>query len=118
MLNINDFKQIYRRKAEKISDGSAAVRLELDRVDPKILRVLTHITVEDQTTSFTKSRLGISNGAVDFYLDELTTIAASELAVSRSDILLGEGDIFFAELTGTTSGDVLVMNCIGWELEI
>ena len=43
------------------------------------------------------------------------TLAANELAVSKSDILLGEGDVFFAELTGTTDGDILVMTCVGWE---
>ena len=117
-MNVNDFSRLYRRKIMNVSDGSSTIRLRLDRVDPKILRVLTHVTVEDQTTLFTKCRLGISNGAIDCYLDELTTIAANELAVSRSDILLGEGDVFFAELTGTTSGDMLVMNCVGWELAL
>ncbi|HEA66031.1 hypothetical protein LCGC14_1989150 [marine sediment metagenome] len=117
-MNIQDFSQIYRRKVRGVSDGSSTIRLKLGRVGPKKLRVLTHVTVEDRTTSFTKCRLGTSNGAIDFYLDELTTLAAAELAVSRSDILLGESDVFFAELTGTTSGDDLVMNCIGWELKI
>ncbi|GAJ15430.1 unnamed protein product, partial [marine sediment metagenome] len=41
-----------------------------------------------------------------------------ELAVSRSDILLGEGDVFFADLIGTTTGDSLVMSCLGWELDL
>lgn len=117
-MNINDFDRLYRRKTDKRSDGSATFRLKLDPVDRKTLRVLTHVTVENQTTAYTKCRLGIQSGAVDHYLDELQTIAADELAVSRSDIILGEGDRFFAELTGTTSGDDLIMSCIGWELSL
>lgn len=113
--NVNDFDQLYRRTVRKTSDGSATVRLELDRIKARQLRHLTHVTVEDHTTAYTKSRLGIDASGLDHYLDELTTIALDELAVSRSDIILGEGDVFFAELTGTTSGDKLVMTCVGWE---
>ncbi|MBA7524712.1 hypothetical protein ES705_16854 [subsurface metagenome] len=114
--NINDFNQLYRRNITKIGDGSTLIPLQLNRIDPKTLRNLTHVTVENQTNAYTKCQLGINSSGLIYYLDELLTIAAAELAVSRSDILLGEGDVFFAELTGTTSGDLLVMNCIGWEL--
>jgi hypothetical protein len=113
LLNINDFSRLYRRT--KRGDGltGSTVYIKLNPVAPGQIRVLSHVTVEDQTTAFTKCRLGINNGGVLHYLDELQTIAADELAVSRSDILLGEGDTFFAELTGTTTGDVLVMTCLG-----
>lgn len=118
MHNINDFTRLYRRTLTQKSDGAAITRLKLDAVKPRRLRVLSHVTVEDQTTAYTKCRLAINSGSRDHYLDELTTIAADELAVSRSDILLGEGDYFFAELTGTSAGDLLVMTCIGWEIDL
>lgn len=113
--NINDFDQLYRRTIKEKAGATSPHRLKLERVDARRIRVLSHVTVEDQTKSYTKCRLGINNGGNDHYLDELVTIAADELAVSRSDIILGEGDIFFAELTGTTSDDDLVMTCVGWE---
>lgn len=91
------------------------VRLALNPIPPKKLRVLTHVTVENKTSPYTKCRLGITTTGRDHYLDELQTIAANELAVSRSDILLGERDVFFAELTGTDTGDDLVLTCVGWE---
>lgn len=117
MMNINEFDRLYRRSIAKISTGSATFNLKLDRIDARRVRVLTHVSVENKTTAYTKCRLGINAGGVIHYLDELQTIAADELAVSRSDITLGEGDIFFAELTGTTSGDELIMNCVGWEMK-
>lgn len=113
--NINDFDRLYRRTVRDTSNGSATVRLQLDRLKATRFRLLTHVTVENETTAYTKCRLGIDASGVDHYLDELPTIAADELAVSRSDIILGEGDVFFAELTGTSNGDHLVMTCIGWE---
>lgn len=117
-MNINDFSRLYRQTVNEVSDGSSTVRLKLDRVGARVARTLSHVTVENETTSFTKCRLGIQAGKRDHYIDELETPDADELAVSRSDILLGEGDVFFAELTGTTDGDKIVMTCVGWELDL
>lgn len=118
MFNINTFSSLYRRKITGAGVTGSVVYLKLDKIDPKTLRVLTHVTVENQTLAYIKCRLGIDASGRIHYLDELTTIAAKELAVSRSDILLGEGDVFFAELTGTDTGDVLIMTCVGWELDL
>ena len=116
--NINTFTQLYRRTKHKLGVTGSAVRIELSRIKPRMVRVLSHVTVENETSAFDKCRLGITNGGLNHYLDELQTIAACELCVSRSDIILGEGDIFFAELTGTISDDVLLMTCVGWEQDL
>jgi len=114
-VNINDFSRLYRRTIKEKAGATSPHRIELDRVGAKTLRMLTHVTVENQTLAYTKCRLGISNSGNDHYLDELTDPAAGELAVSRSDVLLGEGDVFFAELTGTVENQLLTMTCVGWE---
>lgn len=113
--NIYDFDRLYRRKKKGLGITGAVVYLKLKPLSPGKVRVLTHVTVENTANDYTKCRLGIDHGGIVYCLDELTTIVADELAVSRSDILLGEGDCFFAELTGTTTGDELIMTCIGWE---
>lgn len=113
--NINDFSRLYRRTKGKLGVSGSAVRIELGRIKPRVIRVLSHVTVENESNAFTKCRLGITNGGVNHYLQELQTIAACELCVSSSDVILGEGDVFFAEFTGTTDNDVLVMTCVGWE---
>jgi len=117
-FNINNFSQLYRRTVVGAGATGEVVRLALGRIKPKALRVLTQVTVENQKSEYTKCRLGIDASGRDHYLDEITNMTAAELAVSRSDILLGESDIFFAELTGTTTGDVLVMTCVGWEANL
>lgn len=115
MSNIFDFDQIYRRTLRAYGVTGGVVKIKLDRVFPKTLLVLTHVTVENRSSPFTKVRLAIDAGGVIHYLDELITVAKDELVVSRSDILLGEGDSFYTEFTGTTTGDILVFTCIGWK---
>jgi len=112
--NISDFNQLYRRTLPGVGVTGSVYRFRLGPIGAKTLRVLTHVTVENQTSGYTKCRLGISAGGKDHYLEELQNIAAEELAVSHSDVLLGEGDYFFADLTGVTTGDSLVFTAIGW----
>lgn len=118
MRNTNDFDRLYRRTITEKRGATSPHRVKLGRVGAQKLRTLTHVTVENQTSALTKCRLGISSGGRDHYLDELQTVAADELVVSRSDILLGEGDVFFAELTGGAADDLLVMTCVGWEQDL
>jgi len=115
MPNIFDFDLLYRRTVNETAGSADPHYIKLGRVGARKLRFLSHVTVENKTHDYTKLRIGIDNGRVLHYFDELTTIVADELAVSRSDIQLGEGDVFFAELTGITTGDKLVMTCIGWD---
>lgn len=118
MFNINEFDCLYRRKKRGKGITGADVRISLKPIKAKTLRLLTHVTVENETSALTKVRLGISNRGEDYCLDELQTIAANELCVSRSDIVLMDGDVFFAEFTGTTDDDVLVMVANGWERKL
>ena len=115
MPNIFDFDRLYRRTVSASGDSAAVVYLELGRVGPGRFRVLTHVTVENKTDTTTKFRLAIRHAGRLHYLDELDAVAAAELAASRSDILLGEQDVFCAELTGTSDGDELLLTAIGWE---
>ncbi|MBA7665865.1 hypothetical protein ES703_73939 [subsurface metagenome] len=115
MPNIFDFDRLYRRTVAGSGDASAVVYLDLDPIKPGRFRVLTHVTVENKTDTSTYFRLAIRRAERLHYIDELKNPIAGELAVSRSDILLGEQDIFCAELTDTHAVDELVMSAIGWE---
>ena len=118
MPNIFDFDTLFRRTIRSAGLTGSVVTIALERISPKTLLVLTHVTVEDKTNSFTKVRLAIDRGGFIHYLDELTTIAAAELVVGSDVIPLGEGDVFITELTGTTTGDVLVFTCVGWKQRV
>lgn len=118
MPNLYDFTRLYRRTVTGVGVEDGTQRLELGRLGARKIRVLTHVTVEDKTNDLDLCRLGIISSGRDHYIDELTDPLEDELMVSRSDILLGEGDIFFAELTGQDNGDKLVMTAIGWEIDL
>jgi len=115
MPNIYDIDRLYRRKVTGAGSTGETIRLDLDPVKAKTLRVLTHVTVENTDNAYTQVRLGIDAGGVIHYLDELDAPAAGELAVSRSDILLGEGDVFFARCVLTAANNTLILNAVGWE---
>ena len=115
LLDMNKFERLYRRKMKALGLTASTVYIKLKPVAAGKIRVLTHVTVENTGNDYTKVRLGIDNGGVLYYLDELASPTADELAVARSDVLLGEGDRFFAELIGTTTGNELIMTCCGWE---
>lgn len=115
-MNINDFDRLYReRKAAPGLTGSSVI-METERVGPGRIRVLTHVSIENKTNAYTKCRLSIYNGATDFMLDEAIFPDEDELLVHPKDILLGEGDILRATLTGTTTADKLELHAIGWEM--
>lgn len=117
MIDLNVIKVPFREKLTAAGDSAAAVFVYSKPIKPGILRNLTHVSAENLSNDFTKIRIGISNLGQLFYLDELQTVVANELCVSVNDLLLFEGDRFFAEFTGTTTGDLLVLVSIGWEIE-
>lgn len=118
MHNLNSFDRLYRRTITEKAGAADPYYLKLDKVPPRRVRVLTHVTVENKTDGYDACRLGFDSRGRLHYLDELTKPLVTELAVSRSDIVLMEGDIFFAELAGGIEDDVVVMTCVGWELDL
>ena len=116
--SIYDFDRLYRRKITDKAGATSPHRLKLGRVGAGKIRVLTHVTVENTESTYDKVRLGIENLGNVFYLDELIAPAEDELAVSRSDMLLGEGDVFFAELEGCGEDEPLIMTCVGWDKDL
>ena len=116
--NIYDMERLYRRKVQGSGSTGETVRLDLDPVKAKTLRVLTHVTVENTENDYTRVRLGIDAIGVIHYLDELSSPTKDELAVSRSDILLGEGDVFFAQCVLSAANNTLILNAIGWEVKL
>lgn len=118
LFDIMKFQRLYRRTLTRTGDVGATVYIKLGQVGPGKIRVLTHVTVENRTDTTTQIRIGIDHGGILHYVDELKTVVATELVVSRSHILLGEGDRFFSELIGTHDIDELVMTCLGWEQKL
>lgn len=117
MTRITEFDRLYRRKIRAAGVTGSVVRMQTKPLGPGTIRVISHVTVENETNAYTLLRIGISNLGELYPLDELTTPAAGELATCHEDHVLGDGDRFYADLTGTTDGDVLVLVVTGWEMK-
>lgn len=116
-MNILNFDISYRRRITGVGATGAGIYLALNRVKAGRIRVLTHASIENKTNAYTLCRLSVYNGATDFMIDEAIFPGAAELLVHPKDIVMGEGDILRANLTGTTTGDELEMHVIGWEMQ-
>jgi hypothetical protein len=115
-MNVNNFDLLYRERVTAPGITGSSVIMKTERINPGRIRVLTHVSIENKTSAYTKCRLSIYNGAIEFLIDEAIFPAAGELLVHPKDILLGEGDILRATLTGTTTSDELELHAIGWEM--
>ena len=115
-MNINDFDSLYRERVTALGVTGSDVILKLEKVDSGRIRVITHLSVENKTSAYTKFRLSIYNGATEFMMDEAIYPDEDELLVHPKDISLGENDVVWARLTGTTVGDKIELHAIGWEM--
>lgn len=115
-MNVNNFDLLYRERVTALGVTGTDIYLALARVDAGRIRNITHVSIENKTSSYTKCRLSVYNGATDFLIDEAIYPAGAELLVHPKDILLGEGDVLRAHLTGCTTADLLELHAIGWEM--
>jgi len=115
-MNINDFDSLYRERVTALGVTGESITLQLAKVDPGRIRVITHLAIENKTSAYTLFRLSIYDGAIEFFLDEAITPSEDELLVHPKDVVQGESDIVRATLTGTTTGDLIEMHAIGWEM--
>jgi hypothetical protein len=116
-MNINEFDSLYRERVTALGVTGSDVVLELEKVNSGRIRVITHLAIEDKTSSYTKFRLSIYNGATEFMIDEAIYPEEDELLVHPKDLVLGESDVVRATLTGTVTGDLIEMHAIGWEMQ-
>jgi len=115
-MNINDFDSLYRERVTALGVTGESVVLQLAKVDPSRIRVITHLAIENKTSAYTLFRLSIYNGATEFNLDEAIYPDEDELLVHPKDIMQGENDVIRGTLTGTVTGDLIEMHAIGWEM--
>ena len=96
--------------SKKVKSAAGAPEIvELGPVPEGLIWELFHVAVEDETTAFTKVRVGIGQ-ANDFRpLEEQDPGVAAELYTAHDTIMVPEGKFLRAEFTGTTSGDKLAL---------
>ena len=106
-------KDFYNSPLSKISAGATYDDLSDSRVASGAFLVVTHISLENETTAFTKARVGIYyRGSIYWHEEEISPVAG-ELYWTRSRLFVPGDSNLILRLTGCTSGDSLKANIQG-----
>ena len=107
MLNRTERENVFRRRLSAVSAGGTYDDLKFGPVKSGELYKIEQISVENETTAFTKIRVFTNGHGYSHYRFEQASPAATTLYWSEEDIYLGEGDILVVRCTGCTNGDKL-----------
>ena len=97
----------YRKHLSLVSDGSTAEDIDDEKVKSRYILQVTQISVENQTTAYTRLVIGISDGVLFDELEEEDGPLVDDIYWSRSLILVPEGWFVRARLTGNTTSDIV-----------
>lgn len=100
-------KYAYRKHLYKASGGGTYDDINDEQVPNGYRLTVHHISVENQTTAYTRLVVGISNGNNFDQLIEEDSPAADNLYWHDRPIFVPEGWFIRCRLTGCTSADVL-----------
>jgi len=93
--------------------------LESPLVEPGAVLEVTHVTVENRTSAYTRLTVGVTDGFAFQEKEEQDSPAANNIYWTRSKFLIPPRKRLRARLTGCTAGDDLHMSYEGylWEVE-
>jgi len=97
----------YREIIQKNSGGATFDDLETPPLKENHYLIVDHVSVENETTSYTNLRIGIKSCGTFIPLEEEKAPAAGEVYWTESELKFTEQERVCCRLTGCTSGDVL-----------
>lgn len=107
-------RDFYQTSLTAKSAGAAFDDLNDDRVAPRSFLVVTHVSVENETTAYTNLRVGVDQrGSIRFHEEEKNP-AADEIYWTRSRFFVPEGAYLKVRCVGCTASDILKVNIQGY----
>jgi len=109
MKTILDFplEGIRRKLLRFVSAGAATEYINDEIVKSGCMHVIIRIALENETTAFTRFRIGVWDGANFQLEEEQESPAAATLYWTTEPIYLSESENLRIELKGCASGDVV-----------
>jgi len=101
-----------------ISDGSNTLNIDYDQVKSGFVQKIQRVCVENETSDYTRLRIGVLSGGIFHPLQEQHVPEADKLYWSSGDFYLAEGDNLRVELTGTTTSDRIAVYISGFEARV
>ncbi len=106
--------RIRRKPIRLVSDGSATEYIDDDRVKPGYEHIITRIAIENETSGFTRLRIGTWDGANYQLAEEQKNPAAATLYWTTYPIYISEGENLRIELKGATLNDIIMVYVDGF----
>lgn len=99
----------------RVCTGDSVQYINDSVVKPADILVIDRVSVENETTAFTKLRVGVYSVGVFYPLEEQTSPAADTLYWTADEITICEGENLRVELTGCILGDVVSVWISGYK---
>jgi len=111
-------KDIITDEVLKTSSGGTYDDLESEIVKPGTVLEVTHVSIENETTAYTRLVIGVADGISFWQKEEEDNPAADNLYWTRSKFFVPAGKKLRARCTGCTLGDKLRMTYEGLLYEV
>ena len=112
------FEGLFEDIVEISRGASGTNNLKRDPVPVGMGEVILYVGVIDETTAYTRLRIGRESLGKFFPMYEESNPVANELYWPREKIYIREGERLMAELTGVTANDILKMYIQGYRVRI
>lgn len=101
--------RIRRKLIRLVSTGAAIEYIDDETVKPGYMHIITRVAIENQTSAFTRFRLGVWDGANFQLEEEQKNPAAATLYWTADPIYLSESENLRIQVAGATLNDVLMV---------
>ena len=101
---------------DEVVKGAAGTldNLESPQVEPGTILEVTHVAVENRTTTYTRLVIGVADGLSFYQKEEEDSPAANNIYWTKSKFLIPAGKKLRARLTNCTAGDKIYMTYEGF----
>ena len=116
--SVNVLGNLSHHRLISVSDGTATINIDHDIVESGFLQKLTRVCVINETSDYTKLRIGIITSGIFHPHEEQYSPSAGKLYWSAAPFFLAEGDQLRIEFTDTTNADRLVAYLEQFEVKV
>lgn len=110
-----ELERVYQKRIDHAASGAAIEDVTDDPVDVGKTLIVQAVAVIDQTTAFTKLRIGYKRGSLFHGFFEQDTAALNTTYNLDVPMILIEGDMVCAQLVGATAADKVIIEIQGYE---
>ncbi len=109
---------LFRRRLTVVSAEEAPLNINDSQIESGFIAVITRIAVENETSDYTRLRIGVVEGNIFHPHEEEQNPNEDTLYWTSEEFYLSEGENLRIELTGTTSADRINVYIEGYRARV